>query len=525
LRVLFLNPEFRNNFFKPIGISLLSRITLDEGCQVRLFDSALYDLGERGKTDAGVEMLLFKKYRYNPNLTFDSKKNVYQAFKETINEFRPDIVAMSVNYLTYNMGLKVLSSIKKRNFLVIAGGIHCTVDPDNVIKQDCIDILCRGEGEAAFRDLIQTMKKNLDYSRIPNLFVKKENQIIRNEMRPLIANLDDTPYQDWSIYPETHFWKPFLGKMYRGAEFTASRGCYYRCNFCFISSFFKAYGVKNHIRWMSPRRVVNELKYLKDTYGVELIKFRDSNFFARDMQQLRELADLFGKEVKIPFILNTYARVVNEEKVRLIKDMGCLSISVGLETGSSYLRREVLKKHTTNEEFLNAVKIIRKFGIRCTSTNMIGIPHETRKMFFDTIDINRKANIDLADVSVIFPFPGTALRDYAIERGFLNQGDATAGHYYRGEPTMNLDTISKEELMELSKTFSMYVLVPKMFFPLIKLSEKNSALGKWMYKYMKYIAYFYIHVLDLKEKERWIKDKLYRLKVLVENKQRVREVK
>ena len=127
---------------------------------------------------------------------------------------------------------------------------------------------------------------------------------------------------------------------------------------------------------------------------------------------------------------------------------------------------------------------------------MIGLPSETRADIFKTIEVNRKGKVDLADVSILYPFPGTQIHEICKKMGILKR-ELSAQVYYRSEPVLDMPQISREELQGLMKTFQIYMNTPKLFYPLIRLSEKDSFYGRGYLRLLREIFYIYIFYIKL----------------------------
>jgi len=491
MKVLFTYPDYMHGRYKPIGISLLSSVVKEKGHQVRFFDTSDYEKPEK---DPGVENLLFKRYKLPPAEEDKSGKDIHTAFQEEIGSFQPDLIAVSVTYLLFRNGLRLIAGLKNRRVPTIFGGVHVTLNPEEVIAYPEVDMICRGEGEEPLLELLEAMERGKDYSQIPNLWVKKGDKVFRNPLRPMRASLDDLPFLDWSIYPDSHFYKPYVGQTYRAGDLIASRGCYFNCSYCFQDAYYRTYGQKRHtVVWMSPQRVMEELAFLTKKYNIGLVKMRDADFMARQESELEEMASLYEEmNQDMPKVLiNVNARTVTKEKVRCLKKMNCVSVTMGLESGNDALRRKVLNRVSDNKQFIKAVGWFKDFGIRVASGNMIGIPHETRDNVFETISVNRQAGVDLADVSVLFPFPGTPIHDYCKEEGFLKK-ELSEQDYYRAEPVLDMPQLKREDITGIMKTFQMYMNAPKWLYPLIRKAEGDTPQSKRLHKMLNKIFYYYI---------------------------------
>jgi len=466
-----------------MGIALLSRIAKRAGHKTSFFD--LSDYIHETKGDAsGVELLLFKRYKFPVHLKFIPSLTLQEGIKKAVREFKPNLLAVSVTYLIFKNSLQIVRQIRdEQKIPTIFGGIHVTLNPDDVISHPEVDMICRGEGELAFEELLDKMEGGEDITQIPNIWVKIGGKVIKNTMRPMRDSLEDIPLCDWSIYPEHHFYKPYVGKIYRAGDIIISRGCYNSCAYCYYHAYYKAYGQKKHtVVFMSPERAMQEIYNICKNYGVRLIKLRDADFAARPYDSMHEMVRLFNEMdtgIRPKLLCNVHHLSVTKEKIKLMKEMNMVSISMGLESGSYELRSKYLNRKGSTKKFLDACRWIRESGIRLTTSNMIGIPFETRKEIFETIEVNRKAKVDLADVSILYPFPGTQINQTCKDLGFLKK-ELSEQEYHRGEPVLDMPQISREELWGLMRTFQIYYHAPKWFYLFIRRAEKDGEYRKFL---------------------------------------------
>lgn len=494
MRVLFIYPEGAKSGYKPYGVAILLSLLRKNNHEVRLFETSTYDFGYKKDHEVTANYALFKKAKV-PEYGKIVSENVDSAFKRVLGEFQPEILAVTMTYLTKGIAFRLLDSIDDKNFPVIAGGIHCTLCPEDVISHRNIDVVCRGEGEKALIDFVNAVEKGEDYSQIKNLTVKKDNDtIVSNELRGFYDNLDNLPFADWSDFGDNYFWRPFMGKSYRWGEYMTSRGCLNRCSYCFYNEYYNLYHVKKRsVAWMSPERAIEELEYLVKKYNLEFLKFIDSDFNARDIDGLAKISDLYSRKIKLPFVFQGYARNINAEKVRLLKNMNCVSIAIGLESGSPRVRREILNRNMKDETFLNSIKTIQNAGIRATSLNMIGIPTETREDIFRTIELNKQAKVDVADVTFLYPFPKTRIRDFAEKHNLIKKERTNIN--FREESIYDMPQISSQELKGIMKNFPIYVNFPKWTYPIIKIAESDGTMGQSLHKILSQVYYFHKYVL------------------------------
>ena len=195
----------------------------------------------------------------------------------------------------------------------------------------------------------------------------------------------------------------------------------------------------------------------------------------------KEFAERYINEVNLPFWCQSRLDTFSEEKTKLLAEMGCRAISIGLEHGSEKIRKELLKKNITNKQVLNAIKVISKYNFSITVNNIIGFPDETRENIFETIELNKKINAIMGgkhtvNVFTFIPFSGTELRRISIEKGYIT-GDEDIPLSFFEESMLTMPSLSKEEIKGLEKTLALYIFLPKEYWSKIKLAEKDTEEG------------------------------------------------
>ena len=169
-------------------------------------------------------------------------------------------------------------------------------------------------------------------------------------------------------------------------------------------------------------------------------------------------------------------------KLFISGDLGtCVNVSCGIETGNEELRKKILNRNMSNQKIIEGISILNKYNIRTSTLNMIGIPFETRKNAFETIELNRKAKAQNSSIMILQPWGGTTIRKIAIDNNFM---DENTNHYNYTDTCLNMykPYLSRQDILGLTKTFTLYRKVPKILYPLVKLTEKEA---KWRNKLFK----------------------------------------
>jgi len=225
-----------------------------------------------------------------------------------------------------------------------------------------------------------------------------------------------------------------------------------------------------YFRYQKPDTTIAHLKELKQKYNAEWFKFGDDTFLLQPLKNLRELAEHM-KPLNIYFGCSVRPDTVSKEKVKLAKDMGCVAMSVGIETGNEEIRRKVLNRQISNTQIDKSFKIIDDYDIRISAFNLIGLPGETRENVFETIEFNKKLNVKSSNVYIVYPFPGSQISimynvNYKRKNGnIIPMSEASV---------FSLSRMTPKEVAGLKKTFNLYLNLQKELWPIIRFAENES---------------------------------------------------
>lgn len=420
-----------------------------------------------------------------------------------INDFPPDIIAISCSTIEFEKTLQLTRKIKRYfNIPIIFGGPHATLSPE-IIEEDCIDIVCRGEGEHAFMELVNNMEQGGDITRIKNLWVKKNGRIYRNEVRPLIKDLDSLPFPDRSLYDDIY-------KNTKIMDFMTSRGCPYNCSNCFNHQMRTLYENKGrYVRRRSVDNVIDEIEHAANKYNFKKICFYD-DCFTLDRKWVIEFCEKYTRRIKklnIKFRITTRADLLDEDIIKKLKYTGCFSVSLGVETGNELTRNNLLKKNLYDKDIERAVFLLRKHRVKFITFNMVGLPGETIDDCIRTIEFNIKLKPDLAKFFVFHPFHGLDLTSYALKTGILNEKDIIGLPNSVGEKSI----ISDNSKINIDRLAYIYVKYPFLLrFNKIILNRRiiNN-------KIISFVLNIYVNSLLIKSKSIHPINKLYKFLGLI----------
>jgi len=478
MKVLFVFPNNYLNVGIPTGLSTLIAIMKQEGHEVRVFDYTFIKTNQIADDGflVGRTAFLPTSYTLEDLVRNDPVESVEDRFERDLEDFQPDLIGLSAMTGTFDLGIELLNKFKsKLKCKVVVGGVHSTIAPTDALAPDVVDYICIGEGEEFMIELCDCLSRDKDYRQIRNLGFKKQKGIQINELRPFV-NLDELPTPDWSEFDRRHLFRPFMGKVYQGSFYTMSRGCPYKCSYCANGSLRK--GLKGcggrYYRYQQPATTVKQLSDLKKLHNATWFRFADESLMSMTEEYIEELSAGLSP-LGIRFGCSVRPETTNERKLSLLKEAGCESMTMGVESGNEQLRRKVLNRSMSNEQIERATSIIKEHGIRLATFNMIGLPEESRDNVFETILFNRKLNVGAANVFIVYPFPGTeiSIKYKTNFRGTNGKIIPISQASY-----FNLSRMSPTETEGLLKTFNLYLLLSEELWPIIRYAEENNDAGK-----------------------------------------------
>lgn len=274
---------------------------------------------------------------------------------------------------------------------IIWGGYFAANQNKVVLNSGYIDYVISGPGDEAFPRLIEAIEiGDVDrISQIPNLIFKKGEEFIttRKEALPDMDNLPDFPYQELDKrYPlDNYLAKTFMGD--KTFSYHSSFGCPFTCSFCAVVPIYNA-------KWkgLKAERIVKDIKWFKEKYGIDAVEFHDNNFFTA-----RKRVVEFAKQVKDYNIawwgegridtINKYS----DEDLQLMKDAGLKMIFLGAETGNDEVLKKMDKGGTqTGQQIKDFAQRLHKIGIIPEYSFVLGMPGNTPEKVSQQIneDIN-----------------------------------------------------------------------------------------------------------------------------------------
>lgn len=380
------------------------------------------------------------------------------SINETIDRLiasKANVIGFSVVTPTVPIVLEIAKQIRERHknkdLIMVGGGAHCNIMPDNILESKLIDIVVRREGEETFVDVLKTIQNKADLSLVKGISYCENNQFIHNPDREFVQDLETLPYPAYDLLKMHLYSAPPHWLVAEPAyQMITSRGCPFQCTFCGIKALGKS------MRYRGVENVVDEIELLIKKYSAKEIMFVDTTFpLSREngVEFCREILKR-GLEKKIKWVTETRVDVINLELLLLMKQAGCRVIGLGLETGSPRTLKRI-KKGTTLDQAREAVQNCKSAGIDVYASFIIGIPGEKIDDIKQTIEFIKTLPLDFPKVNLLVPYPGSEIYEEVVQKHpeikkewekFTSFGSMT-----KNEPIYVPDGISSEEITKLHK--------------------------------------------------------------------------
>jgi radical SAM superfamily enzyme YgiQ (UPF0313 family) len=393
-----------------LGLGYIASVLEKEGIRVKIVDTQA----------EGISLEEFPKRLRNDN-------NPYEFI---------GITAVSS---TLNTALE-MARICKQVFTkskIVLGGVHPTVLPEEVLASEFVDYVIRGEGEYTFLQLAHGKKVN----EILGLSYKMNGNIIHTPPRPPIEDLNTLPFPAYHLMPINRYHPtPGLYKRLPGIGIIGSRGCPFKCTYCASQSIW-AGGKK--VRFRSAENILEEIKLLIRDYKMKEIFFHDDMFTAKRSLVSTLCEKIISEGIDITWVCMSRVDAIDEDILKLMKAAGCHQICFGVESADEQILKNIQKKISL-EQVKKAVALAKKVEVDVRTSFMMGNPGETEETLKKTINFALKLNPTIASFNITTPYPGTELRRWAKENGYLKTEDY--GLLESSECILELPTISSEKI-------------------------------------------------------------------------------
>lgn len=356
--------------YPPLGLLYLSAYLRRAGFDVEVFDTTFSDRAALlDRLDAGAGVLGI----YTNLIT------------------RPNVVWM-------------MGEARRRGWTVVLGGPEAANYPEQYLDHGA-DVLVVGEGEATLAELLPALAQ-----RGPHRLHGLLGTIFRDELgltqynpeRPMIADIDSIPWPDRGaidIQQYVQTWRTHHGM--GSVNLITARGCPYKCKWCSHAVFGYSH------RRRRPADCADEVQHIVETYRPEQVWYADDVFTISHKWLYAYAGELKQRGLKLPFeTISRADRMVKEDVLKTLAEMGCYRIWIGSESGSQRIL-DAMQRGVTREQVQWATQAAQRHGIEVGMFLMWGYDGETIEDIEQTIDHVKRANPDIFLTTVAYPIKNT----------------------------------------------------------------------------------------------------------------------
>jgi len=244
------------------------------------------------------------------------------------------------------------------------------------------------------------------------------------------------------------------------AGYLASRGCPYNCSYCSNKIIRKRMNISKYSdRFFSVEYVINELKEIKEKYGIKIFRF-DDDILPINIEWFRKFITRYKQEINIPFYCNLRFNLITEEVLSLLKNAGCYQVLVGLESGNEKYRKEMMNRNISQKMILDKMKLINSYGLKLYTFNIIGGPEEKPEFILDTIKTNAIGNTYMVQIGIMNPYPGTDIYEYCKEHHLFSEEMETIQAIKNKYLSENMLLFYKNNFFKLMRFYKKIYLFP-----------------------------------------------------------------
>ena len=380
--VILVNFRSERDMYPPFGIMYVADALIQQGHTVELWH----------ENDEGVD-----------------------AFVQRVEETRPLWVGIStITGPQLGYAIEATRRVHAMGITTVWGGVHATIMPEEVLKEEYVDFVIVNEGELTAQEFTHELQNGKNWGKVMGLaWTNEQGKAVINPERPFIQNLDDFSPR-WDLLPTLEPYMLQSGPYDRALPVYISRGCPFRCAFC-----YNEVVMKRTWRQHSNEFIINQIEWLRINHGVNAVDYADDYLFGRPRPMKRLV-----EEVGMPWSGQVRVQLLKPEFVQWMNETGCQWVNIGAESGSQKVLDSITKDQK-DWQIEWGVANLAKYAphIEANLSFIFGLPAEDKTERQITIDlIDRLCQINpnaRCSICIYMPYPGTPLWPDALERGYI----------------------------------------------------------------------------------------------------------
>lgn len=333
------------------------------------------------------------------------------------NEF--DVVGVGViaGYYQYRRLLSISAAIhasRQRPFYVL-GGHGPSPDPEYFLRKTQADAVVLGEGEETIVELLGALAARTSLAEIPGIAYRDGSHTTVNPRRPLIQTIDALPWPAYDLFP-IQYYRLLRAPNAENCDFVmpmlSGRGCPFLCTFC--------YRMDAGFRPRGSAGIVEEMRFLKQTYGVTYIDFADELLMSSVGRSTALCEAFLEAGLGLKWGCNGRLNYARKPLLELMKRAGCVFINYGVESLDDQVLRN-MRKGLCSAQIIEGVEATLKAGISPGLNMIFGNIGDSRATLRKAVEFLLKYD-DLAQIRTIrpvTPYPGSQLYGHAVDSGLL----------------------------------------------------------------------------------------------------------
>jgi len=386
LLVVYDNESYIHEF--PLGIAYIASTLLHEGIDVEIFNQDVHHYPDEYLT-------------------------------EYLDKNRFDVVGIGVvgGYYQYRKLLRLSKAInhsKRRPFFVL-GGHGPSPEPEYFLKKTQADAIVIGEGEITIITLVKALEAHQSLAHVKGIAYNIKGNIFINERQPLIKNIDSITWPAYDLFP-INYYRLLRYTHTSSTDFVmpmlTGRGCKFKCNFC--------YRMDSGFRKRANDAIIEEIEYLKITYGITYILFTDELLMSSIERTESFCKDLIRSKLNIKWSCNGRLNYATRDIMKLMKKAGCVFVNFGIEAMDDQILKNMNKALTT-KQIISGIENTLAAGISPGYNIIFGNIGENKETLQKAVEFLLKYDdgAQIRTIRPVTPYPGSALYYYAIEKGLL----------------------------------------------------------------------------------------------------------
>lgn len=414
---------------------------------------------------------------YTKNLTSPSGP-IWQSLRKRIAAWNPAVVGITSKSQNYRSAQLVAEIVKAcdPDTLVVVGGPHPSMTGPEVLGVPHFDVAVRGEGEQTLVELLSAVEQGAPLDGIEGIVFRRNGEVVETPARTFVEDLDTLPHPHRSAAEALIDREQFPPEAF--SFIFATRGCPNNCFYCGSRCIWS-----RRVRYRSAGNVTSEIRSLQ-AMGLKHVHF-DDDFFGVNKRYIAELCEALVRDCPgMCWSCEIHPRLVSEETIAHMKQAGCDSIMVGIESGNNDMLKKI-RKNITIEDAVAACETIKKHRIVLQAFFMVGFPEETEETMRDTFAAMKRIAPAILAYSIFTPYPGTEAFEFCKEKGLIGP-DYDPSLFNHQSPAnffcLNMDrerfrALAAEIQKFVVRNNAMFVLRNKSFSYLIEKVRKHGVRG------------------------------------------------